>query len=89
VCLFKLPNNNSVNATNNIAHKNNGKIRKGLYRSIYADKIRKEEQKNREPISNGIYGLPKGKGKKEIPSNYLRKGDGEKIKYHAKTQGKY
>ncbi|KAG4084844.1 hypothetical protein H8356DRAFT_1322875 [Neocallimastix lanati (nom. inval.)] len=86
-CAFlNYPNNNSVNATNNIAHKNNGKIRKGLYRSIYADKIRKEEQKNREPISNGIYGLPKGKGKKEIPSNYLRKGDGEKIKYHAKTQ---
>jgi len=47
-----------------------------------------EEYKSHNPISNGIYGLPQGKGKKEIPNNYLRKGDGEKIKYHVKTQGK-
>jgi len=81
------PFNDSNNSLNNeILHNNNGKIRKGLYRSIYANQVRMEEKKNHNPISNGIYGLPMGKGKKEIPSNYLKKGDGEKIKYHVKTQ---
>jgi len=84
---LNFPFNDSSNGVNNeVLLKNKGKIRKGIYRSIYADKVRMEEQTSHNPISNGIYGLPKGKGKKEIPSNYLKKGDGEKIKYHVKTQ---
>jgi len=83
--------NYPFNDTNNSISKettlnNKGKIRKGLYKSIYADKIKMEEQKSHHPISNGIYGLPQGKARKEIPSNYLKKGDGEKIKFHVKTQ---
>jgi len=84
---LNFPFNDSSNGVNNeVSLINKGKIRKGIYRSIYADKVRKEEQISHNSISNGIYGPPRGKSKKEIPSNYLKKGDGEKIKYHAKTQ---
>jgi len=80
------PFNDPIDSISNIAHKKNGKIRKGIYRSIYSGKVKEEDYKNHNPISNGIYGLPQGKGKKEIPHNYLKKGDGDKIKYHVKPQ---
>jgi len=81
------PFNDSINRINNEAIlKNKGKIRKDIYRTIYADKVIMEEKISHNPISNGIYGPPRGKAKKEIPSNYLKKGDGERIKYHVKPQ---
>ncbi|OUM68076.1 hypothetical protein PIROE2DRAFT_4360, partial [Piromyces sp. E2] len=84
---LNFPFNDSSNGINHEAIlKNKGKIRKDIYRSIYSEKVKMDEYKSHNPISNGIYGLPKNKAKKEIPSNYLKKGDGEKIKYHAKTQ---
>jgi len=39
------PFNDSIGSTNDITHKTNGKIRRGLYRSIYANKVKAEEQK--------------------------------------------
>ncbi|ORX56004.1 hypothetical protein BCR36DRAFT_410040 [Piromyces finnis] len=87
-CAFlNYPFNDSDKGINHEAIlKNKGKIRKDIYRSIYSDKVKLEEHKSHNPISNGIYGLPFGKAKKTNPSNYLKKNDGEKIKYHVKSQ---
>jgi len=84
---LNFPFNDSNNGVNKEAVlKKKGKIRKDIYRTSYADQVIMEEKISHNPISNGIYGRPIGKSKKEIPSNYLKKGDGEKIKYHVKPQ---